>query len=97
MRRVQIEYGHYRAAILRYNYPFREDEIHHRRTGPREFMPAFAAQPERRQVKPAVDALFLEDGGEFGTAGRQFADCAVEIDVGDQPTPRRCGASCSRP
>jgi hypothetical protein len=30
----------------------REDEIHHRRTGPREFMPAFAAQPVCRQMKP---------------------------------------------
>src|SRR6266446_7533141 len=29
-----------------------EDEIHHWRTGPREFMPAFAAQPVCRQMKP---------------------------------------------
>ena len=33
----------------------------------------------------AVDALALQDGGEFGTAGRHLADRAVEIDVRNQP------------
>src|ERR1700730_10169757 len=32
-----------------------------------------------------VDALVFEDAGEFGAAGRQFADRAIEVDVGDQP------------
>ena len=30
----------------------REDEIHHRRAGTGEFMPALAAQPVCRQMKP---------------------------------------------
>jgi hypothetical protein len=33
----------------------------------------------------AVDALTLQDGGEFGAMGRHLTDRAVEIDVGDQP------------
>src|SRR5580704_1420073 len=33
-----------------------------------------------------VDALVLQDGGEFGAAGRHLADRAVEVYVGDQPS-----------
>ena len=33
----------------------------------------------------AIDALVLQDRGEFGTAGRHLADRAVEIDVRNQP------------
>src|SRR5262245_11313699 len=33
----------------------------------------------------AIDTVVFDDRTEFGTAGRYFADRAVEIDVGDQP------------
>src|SRR6185437_17015111 len=33
----------------------------------------------------AVDAVILDDCAEFGAAGRDLADRAVEIDVGDHP------------
>src|SRR5215469_7095622 len=32
-----------------------------------------------------VNALRLQDGSELGATGRHLTDCAVEIDVGDQP------------
>src|SRR5262245_57710919 len=38
---------------------------------------------ERRDQ--AVNALTLEDRGKFGAAGRNLTDCAVEVNVGDQP------------
>ena len=43
-----------------------------------------------------VDAFVPEDSGKFRAAGRDFADRAVEIDVGNQPAFAVCDASCSR-
>src|SRR5712671_5092474 len=38
----------------------------------------------RAETRPSI-AFRLQDGGEFGAPGRHLADCAVEIDVRDQP------------
>ena len=43
-----------------------------------------------------VDAVVSEDRCELRAAGRDFADRAVEIDVGNQPAFAVCDASCSR-
>ena len=42
-----------------------------------------------------VDAVVSEDRCELRAAGRDFADRAVEIDVGNQPAFAVCDASCS--
>ena len=40
--------------------------------------------PVKRRDQP-VDSLVFQDSAEFGVAGRYLADCAVKVDIRDQP------------